>query len=520
MTIFLYVLENGRDMQYATSTQAAIVGGKVIRAFVQMATPVFSKHRQGRNLMTFRQKAVTQWLFWGAFAVFLGVSIPHIAWVVKQYEPHNSVFVETCFWGLAFGYAIALDGVMAWLTHVQSTAGGSRWDKATTWAFIVVLVAMSWYLNWVFDLAHDPSKQAGVVWQYQLTGQIGSVAPITIGGFTPVLLGALPVFTIAYVSILSKVNKMKEQAAKSVEMLEAEAAEAERRAIASRRIREAQQGAAPSIDIFDKGASLLKGAIKAGKSVSSELVKDKVDPQAETLERVLALFRDTPDLLQGENAALAETAIQQMLKLGRKQQDVATFWRIKAAQILTQPQVTTAKQDLMMPMYDFVDEVSQDNQIALSTDEHQINAFVSMDDERQTDVITPFSEPRTDVLDQQKEERANLADASLREYAESSDLFGLQLGQDTEGLQIIPSDELRQFVQENDLSNRSNRPRYITFDDASKLTGYSIDTLKRKANRGEIRRHPTDSNRLLTSTVQDLRNPRQTQKMSVLQTVN
>ena len=138
--------------------------------------------------MTFRQKAVTQWLFWGAFAVFLGVSIPHIAWVVKQYEPHSTLFIGLCFWGLAFGYAIALDGVMAWLTHVQSTAGGSRWDKATTWAFIIVLVAMSWYLNWVFDLAHDPSKQAGDVWQYQLTGKMGSVSPITIGAFTPVLL--------------------------------------------------------------------------------------------------------------------------------------------------------------------------------------------------------------------------------------------------------------------------------------------------------------------------------------------
>ncbi len=39
MTIFLYVLEIGSDMQYATSTQAAIIGGDIIRIFAQMAAP-------------------------------------------------------------------------------------------------------------------------------------------------------------------------------------------------------------------------------------------------------------------------------------------------------------------------------------------------------------------------------------------------------------------------------------------------------------------------------------------------
>ncbi len=479
--------------------------------------------------MTFRQKAVTQWLFWGAFAVFLGVSIPHIAWVVKQYEPHNSMFIGMCFWGLAFGYAIALDGVMAWLTHVQSTAGGSRWDKATTWAFIIVLVAMSWYLNWVFDLAHDPSKQAGDVWQYQLTGQMGSISPITIGAFTPVLLGALPVFTIAYVSILGKVNKMKEQAAKSIEMLEIEASEAERRAVAARRIREAQAGAGSSVDIFDMGASLLKGAIKAGKSVNSELVKDKVDPQTETLEKVLALFRDTPDLLNGENAGLAETAIKQVLKLGRKQQDVATFWRIKAAQLLTQEQ-PKARQDVEVEQHDLANETNQQAELTTAFEELQpatsseevqlVPAFEEHHPAIVLEEVQPvpaFEEQRVAVSD--RKESASLSGISLEEYAETADLFGAQFGQDTESLQVISSEELRHLVDENGPSSRPGRPRYITFDDASKLTGYSIDTLKRKASRGEIRRHPTDGFRLLTSSVQDLRNPRQTQKMPELHAV-
>ncbi len=500
--------------------------------------------------MTFRQKAVTQWLFWGAFVVFLGVSIPHIAWVVKQYEPHNSWFVEMCFWGLAFGYAIALDGVMAWLTHVQSTPGGSRWDKATTWAFIIVLVAMSWYLNWVFDLAHDPSKQVGNVWLYQLTGQMGSIAPITIGDFTPVLLGALPVFTIAYVSILGKVNKMKEQAAKSVEMLEAEAMESERRAIASRRIRIAQQGAGVSVDIFDKGASFLKDAIKASKSVGSELVKDKVDPQAETLEKVLTLFRDTPDLLNGENAALAEVAIRQTLKLGRKQQDIARFWRMKAAQILAQGQAK-AEQDVEAEQYDLVSETDLDMQVEITTslashqtdtldldrqdvleqaeaEERQTDVFDRQDvleqvEERQTDVFDRQDVlEQTKALDQREEESAHIPTTAFQKYAET--MFGMHMAHDTESLQIVPSndlhEELRHFGEDDEASSsHPAKSRYITFEDASKITGYSIDTLKRKASRGEIRRHPTDGYRLLTSSVQGLRNPRQTQKMPTLHPV-
>src|SRR6266516_7660103 len=107
--------------------------------------------------MTEKQKQVTQWLFWGAFGVFLAVSIPHIAWVVNEYEPHseNSI-VSFGYSMLALGYAVAIDGIMAWLTHIQSSGGAQgrgKVDTVVTWIFIVTLVAMSWYLNWVYNLA-------------------------------------------------------------------------------------------------------------------------------------------------------------------------------------------------------------------------------------------------------------------------------------------------------------------------------------------------------------------------------
>ena len=51
------------------------------------------------------------------------------------------------------------------------------------------------------------------------------------------------------------------------------------------------------------------------------------------------------------------------------------------------------------------------------------------------------------------------------------------------------------------------------------MTGYAIDTLKRKANDGEIKRHPTDRNRLLFSSIQGLRNPKRSETIRVLEAV-
>jgi hypothetical protein len=304
--------------------------------------------------LTERQKRVTQWLFWGAFGIFLAVSIPHVAWVVDQYEPHrnNNPLIGFFYGMLALGYAIAIDGIMAWLTHVQSSGmgpGRNRWDKGMTWMFIIALVAMSWYLNWVYNLAHDPSGQSGDVWRFGLTNPIGAFPALTVGNFTPVLLAALPVFTIAYVSILNRVNAMKAQNAKSVEQLEQEATEAERRAIAMRHIRNAGR----TVDATGKVVTGVFGLAKKVREEAKDFAGEKKDPYTIMLEKIIAFFKDTPELLQ--NASQANIMIKDLLKVKNLQQ--ADMWRVKAVQKLAQlaqqeeevPSETVQRDDEQMP---------------------------------------------------------------------------------------------------------------------------------------------------------------------------
>lgn len=285
--------------------------------------------------MSEKQKTVTNWLFWGAFGIFLGVSIPHIAWVVRQYTPQDSGwFTNAFYWVLALGYAIAIDGVMAWLTHASTAV--KRFlckENVITLVFVLALVLMSWYLNWLYNIAHDPSHQMGSAWAFVLVDSFilgGHVVPqLTTGAFTPVLLGALPVFTLAYVVILNNVNQIKTQEAKSLDELKAEAAEARERAKYLQEIKDAGKVDREDVDVIG-GVFGAMGKVKEG---VQGLRGEKQDPQQEMLQKVLSFFQDTPHLLIDETYIKStETAIRKLLKVNKA---MATVWRIKAAEILT-----------------------------------------------------------------------------------------------------------------------------------------------------------------------------------------
>ncbi len=282
------------------------------------------------------QKKITRWLLWGGYAIFLGVSIPHIAWVFRQYTPTSADWVENgLYWLLATGYAIAIDGVMAWLSHTQSQRK-QAWsmDNFVTWGFIGALVGMSWYLNWVYDLAHDPSQtlnDAGInmgVWNHLLIW--GKLDGFTVGAFTPTLLGALPVFTIAYVSVLNKVHAMEEQDAKSLTELEKDADEIERRKAAMERIKNAGKKQVNEEEVTGL-ERFTKRAIRSGKSVVGELVKveDKPDPR---LQKIVAFFVDTPELLNENNKPKALAIMKKELRL--KDPNLLDAWYLRVQKIV------------------------------------------------------------------------------------------------------------------------------------------------------------------------------------------
>ena len=103
---------------------------------------------------------------------------------------------------------------------------------------------------------------------------------------------------------------------------------------------------------------------------------------------------------------------------------------------------------------------------------------------------------------------------------QASDRFGTENGPDTENLRLVGEASSGSSSNNKARTSRSTGPRYLSFADAAVLTGYTVDTLKRMANEGKIKRHPSDKNRVVTSTVQGVRNPKRIGKRSVLEVID
>jgi len=422
-----------------------------------------------------KQQVATRVLFWSAFGIFLMVSIPHVAWVFRQYEPQDPGLAGFVWWVLAYGFAIAIDGVIGWLSHIKSE-GTTKSDQRFIWGFIVVLVMMSWYFNWVFSMAHDPSQKKPDVWTFVLTSQMWFIPSVTVGQLTPVVISALPVFIIAYTFILGKVNAMKVAAAKSLAVLQAEANEVEQRAAAEKRIREAQKNQKDERDPLGNVFNLAKRVRKEAESFRGE----KRDPELEKLDKVLQLFRSTPGLLSDENAELAETAIMEVLHV--KRPAVARFWRIKAGQVLAQESAHTH------------DEISDETRQS-----HDGATDTSLDESAIDDGKN---------FDEAMEKLGKFSDVSSMNIRQ---LFDESLDGTTENLRIVDGQNTDEDATGKSNVQRPIRPRYVSIEDAALLTGYAIETLKRKVSDGEIKRHSTDKNRVLVSSLRALKRAKRTE---------
>jgi hypothetical protein len=103
---------------------------------------------------------------------------------------------------------------------------------------------------------------------------------------------------------------------------------------------------------------------------------------------------------------------------------------------------------------------------------------------------------------------------------QASDSFGTEDGPDTENLRLVGEASSESSSNNKARTSRSTGPRYLSFADAAVLTGYTVDTLKRMANEGKIKRHPSDKNRVVTSTVRGVRNPKRIEKRPVLEAID
>lgn len=108
----------------------------------------------------------------------------------------------------------------------------------------------------------------------------------------------------------------------------------------------------------------------------------------------------------------------------------------------------------------------------------------------------------------------------LAQEACESEVETTENGPDTENLRLVGEASSGSSSNNKARTSRSTGPRYLSFADAAVLTGYTVDTLKRMANEGKIKRHPSDKNRVVTSTVRGVRNPKRIGKRSVLEVID
>jgi hypothetical protein len=160
-----------------------------------------------------KSERATKYFFWTAFGAFLAMSVPHVAWVFRFYEPKNDGY-DLAWWVISYGVAISIDLLICWLSYTRSDQEQKKGDSAITWTFIFLLALLSWYCNWLFSEVMSRVD----VWSLSLPFRW------TIGTLTPVMVSAIPMFVIAYTYMSRRILGAK-SAVKSAAELEQDLAE-------------------------------------------------------------------------------------------------------------------------------------------------------------------------------------------------------------------------------------------------------------------------------------------------------
>lgn len=159
---------------------------------------------------------VTRFIFWIGFTAFLATSIPHVAWLWHLFEGTQSTVIIVwglsvdAWWIISYAVAVGIDVLIAWLSFIQTI--GDKTAGRITWVFIAALAVLSWYANYLYDMAHSPNF-TGDIWSI---GVLGGMT--TTGYITPIIVSALPVFVVAYTFMLSRMGKGKKENAQALKV--------------------------------------------------------------------------------------------------------------------------------------------------------------------------------------------------------------------------------------------------------------------------------------------------------------
>jgi len=381
--------------------------------------------------------------FWFAFASFLAASTPHVAYFFRAFEPWAGGNLDYLYWGVAGAIAVSID-VMVFLLSVTVADMQRRKANtatiATVWLFILLLSALSWFINWQYAEQFTSGMLSRVVGE--------NLGPFNVGAIDPIIASMFQAFAIAYTYVADKIanDKPKSAAELKQEVDEEEERERHQERLDALRQKKRERRITGLVD----GAQLITQRVFTPSRPTrqtkpeTELSERQVLP--EKLEQTLQFFQQNPLLLSNTGG---EVDKQLAAYLSLRRPASARFWRLKAVEILGK----AADNGMNVTRIDD----------GKSTDESRIDEGQVVD-ERVGDL---------------RIHHGKIMDAMWQDSEPTLD-------KNTDG---------------NPLSKRSTGPRYITYLEASRRTGYAVDTLKRMAKKGVIKRSPHDETMITASSL-------------------
>ena len=245
-------------------------------------------------------KKMLDWLtrfLWISEIIFLAASTPHIATYFTHFDNRTDLIGQVYAWGVGYGLALVIDGVsfiILMSTIFAIKYRRPRWLVGFLLFAMVLISALSWFINWQYDIVFASTTFANA-------DKI-VVFNTTIGSLNPLIGGAFPFLSVLYALVAKAIEV--EEGEINREAMTPEQFEMEKTRIAQ-----------------EQELKTLRNAQRSGKgllSIAQETVMGRSSDAEELLNRTLSYLRDARDLLPIDQEERALQALSVYLHMREK----------------------------------------------------------------------------------------------------------------------------------------------------------------------------------------------------------
>src|SRR5450755_635585 len=253
--------------------------------------------------MESRVDRFTSRFFWGGYAVFLLASIPHIAAYFRHFDPVEANGLANSFWWLiAYAIAIVIDlsDVLVSIAVIKAMKKNAGFgDVFGYWAFIVFIMALSWFFNWQYNVVYGTASFAAA--------DAKSIFGLSVGTVNPIIGSAFQALLLVYTAMAHKFADKPGTSAptKSLEELRAEAKESAERASLERQIAEAHTST--KVGILQKARVAVLGSEQLVTTTDTD--SNETAPHAQPVEVQLEEESEAPTPVSNEREQVATEAM-------------------------------------------------------------------------------------------------------------------------------------------------------------------------------------------------------------------